>query len=203
MRKRIIALAVILTLACVAIGARIAYVNATDSNPITTETYQMSDWVDLGGCFASNKQSESTDAYSVKLVSAKLTSYNEYVREFDRQDCVQEGLDAQSVIDMEFEIRNDGGEDGGIFLLGWKLFPERRNMYYIWDADLLKINQPELEGTLGFAVAPGTTKTIHIPFTVNLDDRENLSEYKSDIKDTDFELVITNSPIRKVITFHL
>ncbi len=203
MHKRTIVVFAVLALVVVAIGVRIAYVNASDSNPITMETYQMSEWVDLDGCFASNKASESTDAYSVKLVSAKLTSYNEYVSEFGRQDCMQEGLDAQSVIDMEFEIRNDGGEEGGIFLLGWKIFPERRNMYYIWDADLLKINQPELEGTLGFAVAPGTTKNIHIPFTVNLDDRENMSEYKSDITDTDFELVMTNSPIRKAIDFHL
>lgn len=45
-------------------------------------------------------------------------------------------------------------------------------------------------------------KKLYVTFTIN-GNYEDKTEYKQNITDTNFELVMTNSPVRKVINFSL
>ncbi|MVM55502.1 hypothetical protein [Gordonibacter urolithinfaciens] len=193
----------------VLVGLRIWAVQAEAAwPPITTERYGEGDMVALEGCFITNKRMENTNDYSVRLVDASVMSYNEFVNVYakDRENTPYvAGLDSPSVIDLELEVFNDGdsADEGGIYLLGLKLFPERRNTYFLWDTDLLQVEYDNFEDEgLGFAVEPHSTQTVHIPFTIN-GNYEDKTEYKQNITDTNFELVMTNSPVRKVINFSL
>lgn len=190
----------------VGIGARIAWLNNSGeyTNPVQTAYHEEGGWADLDGSFASTAASEKTAGYSVRVVSAKVVSYNDWIDRYGDASQKREGLDSPSVIDVEVEVRNEGNTDGGLFLLGWKLFPERRNMYYLYDIDLLKVNEPKLsDRNLGFAVAPGATRLVHIPYTINANDPEGMTEYRQNINDADFELVVTNSPVKHVMELHV
>lgn len=189
------------------VGVRIWAVQAEAAwPPITTERYGQGDVVALEGSFLSNKDEENTDDYSVRLVDARVMSYNEFVASYakHKEDApFVDGLDSPSVVDLELQVSNDGdsSDKGGIFLLGLKLFPERRNTYFLWNTDLLQVEYDNFEDKgVGFAVDPHSTQTVHIPFTIN-GTYEDKTEYKQSITDTSFELVVTNSPIRKVIDF--
>lgn len=204
-KKRVIVLAAAAVVLLV--GARIWAVQAEAAwPPITTERYGQGDVVALEGSFLSNKDEENTDDYSVKLVDAHVMSYNEFVAAYakHKEDApFVDGLDSPSVVDLELQVSNDGdsSDKGGIFLLGLKLFPERRNTYFLWNTALLQVEYDNFEDKgVGFAVDPHSTQTVHIPFTIN-GIYEDKTEYKQSITDTNFELVVTNSPIRNVIDF--
>lgn len=174
--------------------------------PIETERYGAGDAVALEGSFLSNKELEVTDDYAVVLVGARVMSYNEFVDAYayDRENVPYvDGLDSPSVIDVEMDVTNNGDsiDEGAIYLLGLKLFPERRNTYFLYNRELLQVEYASFgDSQLGFVVEPHTTQRVHIPFAVNAV-KGNDDRFKQNITDTNFELVMTNSPVRKVIDF--
>ena len=201
---KVIAKAVVALGICViAIGIvmRIAWVNDTALKLPAVETHEMRENVSLDGAFLSFAR-ENTSGYSVNVTNAEKMSYNEYIERYglDKSKTV-EGLDSLSLICLEIEVDNIGNSDGGIFLFECNLVPERKNTYYIADTWLWAESEPSItDGSMRYIkIAPDSTYTIHVPYQTNLRDEEGQTEYKRLFKDSEFNLYLSNMPIRKEI----
>jgi len=182
------------------IGFRIYDVNA-NAVQLEVQHYDMDEWVELNGAFLDTKDGENTEGYSIKVKNAKLMSYNEFVSKYCEKDEAIEGLDNKSVIDLEIEIKNVGNEDGYILILMCKLISEKKNYYLNTDSVLWSKAEPNVdEYAVAFCIKKDTEYTTHIPYTINVTD---LEQYKKPIEDRNFELILSNSPVRKVVDIQI
>ncbi|RDB69875.1 hypothetical protein C1876_05645 [Eggerthella sinensis] len=201
-RKRAIIVASILALVC-AVGVRIYFVNA-NATAIEVEHYGMGEWVDLDGAFIYKRDIENTQGYSIKVNSARLMSYNEYIEEYGQDEGnTVEGLDGQSVVCLEVEAKNVGNEDGAIFIFDCKLIPKRKNDYFMYARHLWEESEPNAKDAFHLRLAKDSEYTTFIPYKVNINDEENQIEYKQPITDASFEFIVSNAPVRKVIDVSL
>jgi len=199
----------VVTILCLTVASfvafRIYYVNATAIQLPPVEKHSMNEWVDLNGAFL-NSRSENTQGYSMRVTKAELLSYNEYIEKYglDKGNKI-EGLDEPSLICLEIEVKNDGNEDGVIFIFECKLIPERKNTYFIPSTDLWAESEKNMtDGNVRILkTAKDSEYTVHVPYKVNIKDPEGYTEYKKPMKDTSFELVVSNSPVRKIIEIKL
>lgn len=202
MKKKVNKITLVLGLAVMAVLVCVRIYQVNVSAPvIATERYSMGEWVDYNGAFLSTID-ENTQGYSVRITSARCISHDEYIELYglDKADNI-EGLDAKSIIVMDMEVKNAGNEEGYIYLFGSNLIPVRKNDYFIIDADLWSKTEGQLpEGEMSFILAlkKDSQYTTHLPYTINDADEDN-ARYKKDITDTHFELLISNSPVKKVI----
>ena len=201
---RVIAKAVgVLGICAIAVGVvmRIAWINDTALKLPAVETHEMHENVSFDGAFLS-LASENTSGYSVNVTNAEKMSYNEYIERYglDKSKTF-EGLDSLSLICLEIEVGNIGNSDGGIFLFECNLVPERKNTYYIADTWLWAESEPAItDGSMRYIkIAPDSTYTIHVPYKTNIRDEEEQTEYKRVIEDSEFNLYLSNMPIRKEI----
>lgn len=187
------------------IGFRIYYVNATAFPLPTVEKYEMNEWVELDGAFL-NIKSENTQGYSLRVNKAELLSYNDYIEKYglDKSRRI-EGLDELSLVCLEIEVKNTENEDGLIFIFECKLIPERKNTYFIPSSRLWAESENALDGDTAriIKIRKNSEYTLHVPYKVNILDKEGYSEFRVPMKDTSFELVVSNSPVRKVIVIKL
>jgi len=192
--------------AVILISYRIYYTNATAVQLPSVERYFMNEWVDLNGAFL-NTSTENTQGYSMRVTKAELLSYNGYIVKYGiDKDRKIDGLDELSLICLEIEIRNVGNEDGRILIFECKLIPDRKNTYFIPSTALWAESESTLpkDGSIRvLAIKKDSEYTVHIPYKINVKDLENYTEYKKPMRDTSFELVISNSPVRKVIVIEL
>ena len=199
MAKAVVALGICVM--AVGIVMRIAWVNDTALKLPAVETHEMHENVSLDGAFLSFAR-ENTSGYSVNVTNAEKMSYNEYIERYglDKSKTV-EGLDSLSLICLEIEVGNIGNSDGGIFLFECNLVPERKNTYYIADTWLWAESEPSItDGSMRYIkIAPDSTYTIHVPYKTNIRDEEGQTEYKRVIEDSEFNLYLSNMPIRKEI----
>lgn len=198
-RKTVISLlGIVLFAACVLAGARIVSVNAS-AVTVPVEHYSMGEWVPLDGTFFQSIDCENREGYSVRVDSAKRVSFNEFMAEHCSDKATPEmDFAEESIVDLEVTIRNEGNERGSIDLLPMILVPERRNEYYIWNADVWEMNEPTSKGLLAFAVKEDTEYTTHIPFTQN-NVSGDLTALTVQIEDGNFELTLSNGPVKKVV----
>jgi len=199
-KKRLAIIGCIVVLFLVA--ARIVYINATASN-YKNETYQMGEWIALDGAFI-QKSGENTDGYFVKVNDAKLLSYNEYIELYgiDKRDKV-DGLDKKTVVSLEVSIRNEDNQDGYLNIFSFDLIPESKNNYLIRDADLWSTSEDNIssgEGELNTALGlvENSEYTTRIPYAIN-DGTENYERHQEELAQTEYEWVISNAPVRKVV----
>lgn len=190
----------------IAIG-RICWINMGDRpEGYPVEQYNMGEWVELDGAFFSDA-TESTDGYSIKVTGAELMSCDEFIKQYGKTDTLPKlSSTPQSVVAIEYEVRNEGNSDGAILLFMHELIPERKNAAYECDADLWNASQPQLGGTMGFTVKEGTTYSFTAPFTLlyqpdYFETYDNMKRAK--IEDTSFELVVSRAPVQKVINVNL
>lgn len=203
MRKRtkrvLVALAV--AVAACAVGARIFYVDSTAVG-LPVEHYAMGQWVDLDGAFLENASQEDTRGYSVKVKSARVMSYNDYIRQFGTDKShAKDGFNTKSVLDLEVELRNnDADDDGSFFLFGADLVPARKNNYLIYDRLLWSESEPnQSPNSPGVRLKKNSEYTTNIPFQMNLGNKGDDKQPQPPLIDTSFELIVSNSPVRKVI----
>jgi len=201
---------VLIASVCVAflilLSFRIHYVNATAVALPNIEKYSMNEWVVLDGAFL-NTRSENTQGYSMRATKAELLSYNEYIEKYGLDKSKKmEGFDEKSLVCLEIEVKNVGNEEGRILVFECKLIPDRKNTYFIPSTVLWAESESGLpeDGTARvLQIKADSAYTVHIPYKVNIKDMEGLTEYKTPMKDTSFELVVSNSPVRKVIVIKL
>ena len=79
MAKKRLAVLAVFSVALLAVGVRIWWVNVSLPR-IPEETYETGEWVRLEGAFHDNASSEDTSGYSIKVVSAEVMSRSEYLR---------------------------------------------------------------------------------------------------------------------------
>lgn len=203
-RKRRIAWAVLAVVVACAVGVRIYVVNAT-AVTFPEEHHPMGEWVDLDGAFLSKKNTENTEGFSIRVNSARLMSYNDYIKEFGLDKTkVEEGFDTKSILNLEVEERIDARASGQIVfhLFGADLIPARKNNYLIFDRNLLQESEPtgdSIDNPLVFS--PDGTYTENIPFKMNVGDTG--AAHREPITDTSFEFIISNVPVRKIIDIQL
>lgn len=180
-----------------AVGFR-AYQLNTEAVRIDTEHYAMGEWVSLDDTILSSRSSEFP-GYSLKVKSAQVVSYNEYIEMYGLDKSkISPGLDEKSVVDVELEIRNEGNDKSGIPLMALLLVPERKNTYYIWRDELWLESEPNSKDVLFIATRVDSEYATHLPFTRN-NFNPDQTAFKKPINDKSFSLVVSHAPVRKVI----
>lgn len=205
-RKSAPRIALVAVLVLVAVVARIVYVNATAIPSYPVVHYSMGEWVDLDGAFHMTSSNENTQGYSVRVSSAEKMSRNEYIERYGTDPSkVIEGLDADSVIAITLDVRNEGNSDGAMLIFETKLIPDRKNEYFIRDKELWPEKETVLAGTLCMylSIQENSEYTTVIPYKTNVIDQDGYSQYERDITDTSFELVLSSAPVRKVVDIDL
>ncbi|RHD74851.1 DUF5028 domain-containing protein [Olsenella sp. AM30-3LB] len=206
MRRANVALGILgLSIVLAAIALRIHWVN-TNLPEIPVEYYQQGEWVSLGGAFQVDS-GEGTDGYSLLVEKAELTTYDEFLQEHGVEEgTVQrqpEGThgSARCVVDLELRIRNEGNADGSLDVFQMILVPERGNEYLICDVMNQGALWPQTQPGAGMQVSirPGTEYVAHIPYVFN--GLEGV--YFREVTDTDFSLLVSRMPERKMIRVQL
>lgn len=197
--KRIAVIIACLTAVCLC-GLGVAFANK-DVPTIPAKHVSIQESVDFKGAFLHSAR-ENTDGYSATVKAAKIMSPSEYVESYAPNTSPSyENFDANSLVVLDIAIKNDNSE-GYLLVADWKLVCERANEYLVYDGDLWKLSEPVFadldERVLTCQVAPQSEYTIHLPFRINIDDSE-YTQYVNDIKDTRFNLVLTNAPERLVV----
>ncbi len=201
--KRLLLALLGLVVTC-AVGARIWWVN--ESMPrIPVETYGAGEWVALDGAFQ-ELANEQTKGYSLRVDSAKVVSYDEYLRAHGVEPAEPSKFgDAKSVVDVAISVRRDASSsgDGGLNMFDMVLVPARKNEYFmvsIGGGEEGCALWPQVQKNAGFwvSIRPGTEYTMHVPYVIN---SSGARIFKNPIEDRDFELVASRMPVQKLIRF--
>lgn len=191
------------------VGARIWWVNEHAVARPEVIPHEMGEWVALDGAFTSANVSERTQGYAVCVTSAEVMSRNEYVgRHATDESTTIEGLDEPAVVCVSAGIRNEDS-DGGLAIAAMYLVPVRKNEYFRFDSDLFLSSETTLRESgammvTGFSIRQGTEYETCLPYirqggTVETGGIEVNEAYLEPIHDTEFDLILTNLPVRHVI----
>ncbi len=194
-RRRVIAACLLVT-AVLAVAARIWWV-AENVPQIPIERYGQGEWVELDGAFQNNAD-EGTDDYSVMVEGISVMTYDEYLEAYGEgpQEPGAKG-DSRCVVDVALRIRNDGTEPGGLNVFQMVLVPARANEYLICDVMNADALWPQVqEGASAIvSIRPGTEYVAHIPYVFNGGDEV----YQREVTDTEFSLLVSRMPTRKMV----
>lgn len=168
----------------------------------------MGTWVELDGAF-NQSRGEDTAGYGVCVAGAEVLSYNEYVERYATDGSVPlEGLDARSLVCLDVDIRNEGDSSGGLALATMYLVPERRNEFFVSDAELLLMAETKLRESgssgMGVSVRSGTEYATHLVYRRQGGEVDHggipmSASYFETIDDRGFELILSNLPVRHVV----
>lgn len=213
-RRRFLALGAA-CMGTVALGARVAYVNATALPPAEQIRHAQGEWAELDGAFCGTSD-EHTDGYAIRLNGAKLVSYNEFVAYATDGSQPIEGLDAPSIVDLDVTLRNDRSEDderGCLYVFGMNLVPARLNEYLIIDRELLCMTQQAMRDSgnpgLMISIRPGTTYDLHLPYVVNdfstveLDRDAVGARFLQPLTDVRYEWHLSRLPVQHLVDFEV
>lgn len=204
------------TVALGLIACRIGIVNA-NAEEIPTEYYSLGEWVDLTGCFFNELSSEDMAGYSLRVANAEAMNASEYLDRYSVDSEVLEDVEVENtsigpdadVVVLEYEVRNDSNENGGIALYNQRLIPARKNVAYSYDEQLWLSTEPQLKSGFsgGFGLVKGTSFVTHIPFCY-VSNPGYLEKYDRQLRmpvgaDRDFELILCNAPTRKIVRVSL
>ena len=100
------------------IVVRIGIVNACAvETDYPIEHRQVGEWIDLDGVFFGTA-AEDYSGYSIKVDSVSVTTPRDYLQRNGAKDIdFQDDLDAESVVEVGFTIRNEDSEEGRARLL--------------------------------------------------------------------------------------
>ena len=165
-----------LFIACLLAG-RIWYVNA-HAQTIPSNTAKLGDSVPLEGAFAEYAY-ENTGGYLVKATKAERMSINEYIDLYSTDQSVLTDYlsnehyttdrDLKTLIVVDLEIRNNKTADddrGYLNSIGWSVKSAAAPEIWIrTESTLLESSIPQAEGAFQLSIKPGTTSTVHVPFS--------------------------------------
>lgn len=177
------------------------------------------DTVELSGAFA-EYDDELTDGYSITVNDVEALSPIEYVDAYGHDpeiksestslitDYYEESGITNDVSDrtelvVTMTVENRDNEAGHLHALSWKAIDSyARDIAFTCDFGIWKYANPAMEKQIGFTIKPGSALTLHVPFSSNSpytmletqDERSLLA-----VEDTDYELLLTNVPIRHVV----
>lgn len=161
MKKKILIVCICAFLA-LGISIRIWYVNAYPDPlfiPPKDEVYQMGEWVPLEGAFQF-AATEETEGYFVKLEAIQFLKPEDYAKKYDIDiEKFKMGIHGELpeyVADLTLNFRNEGGDNGHIEFIYYRLYSnyDMREFYPL--ADVNAALHPEMGDRLGFKIRPGT-----------------------------------------------
>ncbi len=201
-RKRL-GVFVVCVVAMLLVAARIAWVN-TRALTYPTAHHPMGEWVELDGAFIYERDSESTDDYSLRVDSAELLSYNEYVERYgDDPSKLQPenaAYNTKSILCLNVDLRNQG-KDGQFFIGEAKVLPAGAIKALRLDRQLwMESNKNIDEALMYISVYPNTEFTLHIPFITNaVAYTDTQGRYAQDLDVGDASFVVSTAPVRHII----
>ena len=174
---------------------RIGYINA-DKDEMVVDIQNMRQWMALDGNYMAI-ETEKTNGYSVRVNTAKLYEYEEYLDKY--------GIDASGdtdlsyfkpgkVLELEVVVQNPSNEEGYISLENWMVMNETLDYDTVICPALLDYSMPELKdksiGSVKFKL--GSEYTMKLPFL--FEDYHEINGVGSI-----FYLYVTRWPERKVV----
>ncbi len=195
----ILCLACLITLSTL-VAWQINQVN-TKAPKAAIENYSLGEEIKLEGSFLESSSEENSE-YSICVIKAERLSYNEYVGKYGLNTKKTKNNDNdKSIISVEMKITNAGNNKGSIDIYDMRLVPESKNTYYIPQETIWKKSEKNLTPwPNNISIEPGTSYTVHVPFTVNTDDEFITQGY---IQGADFTLYLTDWPVSKRVMFSL
>lgn len=189
-------------LMALAVGLRIWTVNAQPVEGYPERHVGMGEWVDLDGTFFISAE-DGTRGYSMRITDTRTMSCDEYLKTYGKKAVDIGGdLDAKTIVLLTYEVAVAENSGGAFLLYMHQLIPQRKNAAYQCDTALWDAYRPDLNGTMGFTVKPGTTASFVAPFTLLIEPKY-LDTYNHDrrlaVNDSSFSLVVSNAPVRTVI----
>ena len=193
------------------VGARTWWVNATAPARPDVVRHAAGEWVALDGAFVAERRAEATTGYSLRVGSAERMSYNEFVGTYATDGSeAREGMNVKSLVVLTLGIRNEGSE-GGLTISQMYLLPTRRmNEFLVPDADLLLASETKLRESgsdgMGVRIREGTEYEVRLAYEhqgglVDVGGEQVKEAYFEPLDDVDFELIVSNLPVRNVIAF--
>lgn len=206
-----------LIVGCIAYGSRVADVNA-QAFKLDVDAHPMRAPFELSGSFAEHAY-ENTDGYKVEVTGARVMSCDQYVSRFavEGEEPIFQPTDSTDrssptlvVLDIVITNGSEGGaadasDLGYLDSIGWSLVPvERPEMWLRVDRDLFNTSVPQINGAFQLAVAPGTSFTIHVPFSTfhsGAFPARSGDMYRAVLGQSlrDFRFTLTNVPVRHVV----
>ena len=177
------------------LGVRIWYINSSVIT-IPVETYKVGEWVELDGAFQ-DVSYENTDGYSLRVKSAAIKSYSDFVREYgESEDYMEEDIRPELVLDVEFEFSNKGNTEGQIEL--FQYFVEGRYFTMVPNSSLWFLTVPKGEGQMGFVLDQDTSFEFHVPYIFRQMGSVELTGEKIHI-----HIIASRAPVKKMIEIQL
>lgn len=174
-------------------GFRIWYINSSVIT-IPVETYKVGEWVELDGAFQ-DVSYENTDGYSLRVKSAAIKSYSDFVREYgESEDYMEEDIRPELVLDVEFEFSNKGNTEGQIEL--FQYFVEGRYFTMVPNSSLWFLTVPKGEGQMGFVLDQDTSFEFHVPYIFRQMGSVELTGEK-------IHIIASRAPVKKMIEIQL
>lgn len=195
-KKYVVPIAVIACLVCIfCFAIRIYTVNA-EALSIPNVTHQIGDKVELDGSFIEAAK-EKTQGYALKVNDARLISYDEYLAEHGIEQSESVSYENKSIVELEVTFYNAGNDDGFLDVMGYKLIPERGDEYFVIDSALWRLVEDNAPSDVAaMTLIPDSEYTTCIPFVRNTSAE---LAYSSDIDDTNWDLYISNAPVKNIV----
>lgn len=171
------------------IALRIYYVNK-NAPKRNIEIYSVGDWVDLDGDYMWSEK-EDTKGYSVKVDSAKVYTYEDYMKKYDKPEDYFADYSKFNILEISLSLKNEDNTNGGLFIKQFNVFPKKLNDCMYYDTELAYLSEPKLQD--GVRIRPNTEYNIVLPYQL-CDGR--LNPVKTE--DT-YYLLISNYPTKKLI----
>lgn len=190
----------VLALLVLAVGIRIWWINTTGFQ-FPVEICEMGEWVPLEGDFFYSS-AENTDGYSVRLESAEVLSYEEFMARFDTDT---EYLGVQSrfdVILLQVGFQNEDNIDGGVFIRDMNLLNGTLSAYYNRDDLYMEIANEKVGASEGISVQPGTEASMYMVYTtIARADNVTFLDQHAGESDVPMYLNVSQYPAKKLIRF--
>lgn len=184
---------IIILLLAIAIAGRIYYVNKNATEKVT-EIYSTGEWVELDGDFMW-EAIENTEGYSVKVDSAEVYTYEDYMKKYNKPEDYFADLSKFNILELSISLKNENNTDGGIYIKQFNVFPKNLNMCMYYDTDLAYLSEQKLSD--GITIKPNTEYDLVLPYSL-YDGRLKSIE----VNDT-YYLMISDYPTRKLIKIEL
>ncbi len=163
---------------------------------VPQKVHPMGQWVEYGDNFY-DKETESRNGYSVKVVDAEVVAFDEFLK----QNNISVFKDAELfkpeyIYDVTVIVKNKNNTDSGISMIDTTLNSINNIMQV--DFDVFDALYPQLNGSISFSVKPGTEMEFHFPFVVANADFEKICDYDYLTNNT-FYLNLSQYPVENSI----
>lgn len=197
--KRLI-VGVVVCVVMIAWAVRFTYVNKEFSKKAAVDVhYPMGEIVHYGRDFF-NRGDEDYLEYSIVVKKAKRYSFDEFVRlhRLELPTVSEYTFRPDYVYDLEVTVFNAGNDHSrsGIDMFNTLLIHQNIRMpvhIELWEA-----LYPQLTGSLGFRVRPGTQMDFHFPFTLETPSSQTALK-GSDLRSRPFVLTLSRYPRKRMI----